>query len=81
MGEIGKRERETQDRVVALFCDKLDYNYLGDWSERPNNRNVEKALLRTWLTRRGYAEAQIARALDVLSCDLGHTGRDLYHDN
>jgi hypothetical protein len=61
MGEIVKCERETQDRVIALFYDKLDYNYLGDWSDRPNNRNVEKALLRAWLTRRGYAKAQIAR--------------------
>src|SRR5690625_1946706 len=34
-----------------------------------------------WLEKQGYSAAQIARAMDVLGQDLGHTGRDLYHDN
>ena len=78
---IGKPERITQQRVIALFRDQLHYEYLGDWSERPDNCCVEQALLRRWLEGRGYGAAQIDRALDVLGRDLGHTGRDLYHDN
>jgi type I restriction enzyme, R subunit len=41
MNEIGKPERNTQNRVIALFCDELDYRYLGDWTDRQNNSNIE----------------------------------------
>lgn len=81
MDDIGKPERVTQNRVIALFRDELEYRCLGDWSERGNNRCVEPSLLKPWLEKQGYSAAQIARALDVLGQDLGHTGRDLYYDN
>lgn len=81
MSDIGKPERATQNRVIALFRDALGYRYLGDWTEREGNRCVEPSLLTAWLEKQGYSEAQIARALDVLGHELGHTGRDLYHDN
>jgi len=81
MNDIGKPERATQDRVIGLFQSGLGYAYLGDWSERGNNRCVEPSLLKPWLEKQGYSAAQIARALDVLGQDLGHTGRDLYYDN
>lgn len=45
MSDIGKPERETQDRVIALFRDVLGCRYLGDWSDR-SNRNVEALLAR-----------------------------------
>lgn len=80
MSDIGKPERKTQKRVIALFRDALGYRYLGDRSECENH-NVEESLLRSWLARRGYREAQINRALDMLGRELGHTGRDLYHDS
>ena len=28
MNNIGKPERATQDRIIALFHDELDYDYL-----------------------------------------------------
>lgn len=34
MNEIGKPERATQDRVVALFHEELGYRCLGDWPGR-----------------------------------------------
>jgi type I restriction enzyme R subunit len=27
---IGKPERHTQNRVIAIFCDELNYRYVGD---------------------------------------------------
>ena len=47
--DIGQRERLTQNRVVALFRDKLSYTYLGNWEEREGNRNIEVDRLRAFL--------------------------------
>ncbi len=30
MTNVGKAERKTQNRVIALFHDELDYDYLGE---------------------------------------------------
>jgi type I restriction enzyme, R subunit len=46
MNVIGKAERVTQNRVIALFRDELKYRYLGDWSDRPDNSNIEEGLLK-----------------------------------
>lgn len=37
MSGVGQVERKTQDRIVKLFSDVLDYTYLGNWHERENN--------------------------------------------
>ena len=66
MSTIGNPERATQDRVIALFRDELNYRYFGDWSERGANNNIEESLLSGYLTRSGYTPAQVSRALDKL---------------
>ena len=53
MTNIGKPERATQNRVIALFRDELDYDCLGNWEEREGNSNIEEDLLTQWLTKRG----------------------------
>ena len=47
MSNVGQIERKTQDRVVELFRDRLDYEYLGNWEYREGNSNVEVQLLDT----------------------------------
>lgn len=66
MSDIGKPEHVTQSRVIALFRDELNYRYLGGWTDRPGNSNIEEGLLRQHLSGAGYSPAQIARALDIL---------------
>ena len=81
MSTIGKPESATQDRVIALFCDELDYDFLGNWRDREGNSNIEEALLTNWLNKRGYSPDQISRALYQLRRDADSQGRDLYHTN
>ena len=44
---VGQIEKKTQERVVKLFREKLRYDYLGDWTDREDNRNIELELLRS----------------------------------
>ena len=77
MLDIGQPERATQQRVIALFRDELRYRYLGDWTDRPNNCNIEEALLTAYLTRSGYSPAQISRTLDRLHTEANNPNRKL----
>ncbi len=51
MSPIGQSERATQNRIIALFRDELRYRYLGDWTDRPDNSNIEEKLLTAYLSR------------------------------
>ena len=51
MNGVGQPERETQNRVIALFRDELGYRYLGDWTDRDGNSNIEEGLLTAYLTQ------------------------------
>lgn len=81
MNPIGKSERETQNRVINLFRDELKYRYLGDWSDREVNSNVEEAILSEWLTKRGCSPAQISRAIHLLKVETSNIQRSLYDNN
>ena len=63
MSSIGQIERVTQNRVVKLFQNELDYRYLGNWEEREDNSNIEEEILTAWLTRKGYSQNLIGKAL------------------
>jgi type I restriction enzyme R subunit len=79
---VGQIERRTQERVVKLFHDVLGYDYLGDWSEREGNRNVEPKYLRAFLKdKQGYEDALIDRALYILEKTAGDTSKSLYDRN
>ncbi|HML53117.1 MAG TPA: HsdR family type I site-specific deoxyribonuclease [Solidesulfovibrio magneticus] len=78
---IGKSERATQDRVIALFRDELGYRYLGDFSDRQGNSNIELPLLEAFLTRSGYTPEQINAATQKLLTEANNHGRSLYANN
>ena len=50
MSTVGQIEKRTQQRVVTLFREQLGYDYLGDWTDREGNANIDRALLPPWLT-------------------------------
>ena len=81
MNHIGQSERATQDRVISLFRNELGYRYLGDWTDRPNNSNIDVGLLTAYLTKSGYSPSQISRALDRLITEAGNPNRSLYDNN
>jgi type I restriction enzyme R subunit len=81
MNHIGKPERATQDRVIALFRDELNYRYLGDWTDRPNNSNIEESLLTDHLRSAGYDDLQISRAIYLLRQEADNHHRSLYDNN
>ncbi len=78
---IGKPERATQNRVIQLFRDELNYRYLGDWHERENNSNIEETLLSEHLTRSGYNAAQISGAIKKLKDAANQHSQNLYNKN
>ena len=66
MSEVGQREIRTQRRVVGFFQEALGYTYLGDWHDRPGNRNVAEVLVTNWLRHRGHDDRIIDKALREL---------------
>ncbi|ADB15817.1 type I site-specific deoxyribonuclease, HsdR family [Pirellula staleyi DSM 6068] len=81
MSTIGAPERETQSRVIQLFCQELGYDYLGDFRDRDGNSNVETTLLEKWLAARGYSPAQISAAIYRLTSEAHHPNRKLMASN
>src|SRR6266513_2146818 len=81
MSTVGQPERATQNRVIALFRDELKYRYLGDWTDRESNTNIEEGLLSAWLIRSGYSPAQINVALHKLRSEVDNHNRTLYGNN
>jgi type I restriction enzyme R subunit len=82
MSTIGQVERKTQQRVVKLFREVLEYDYLGNWSDRDINRNVEAELLRGFLKdQQRYDDLLITRALHLFSKAAGDTSKSLYDRN
>lgn len=81
MTVVGQPERATQNRIIGLFRDRLEWRYLGDWSEREGNSNIEESLLAAWLAKRGHSEEQVSTALHRLRTEANNYNRTLYGNN
>ncbi len=82
MSNVGQLERQTQSRVVNLFQQKLDYDYLGNWEDQERTNGIEVDLLTNWLKSQGVSNVLIQRALRQLdaAAALGE-GKKLYYAN
>ncbi len=78
---VGQIERHVQNRVVKLFQQSLGYEYLGNWQDRPNNRNIEEEYLRAFLLRQRYSDDVITKALFELNKAAGDQSRAPYYVN
>jgi len=81
MSTIDQPERATQKRIIALFRKELGYRYLGDWTDREDNSNIEERLLKDYLARNRYTPAQISAALYKLRTEADNHSRNLYGNN
>jgi type I restriction enzyme R subunit len=80
MSKVGQLERETQNRVVKLFQDKLHYRYLGNWEDREGNSNIEEAILIGFLKKK-YSDNLIGKALYELNKVANNQSKNLYDVN
>ena len=80
MSPVGEKEKRTQERVVAFLRDALGYQYLGDWTQRRNNHNIEKERLIRWLRHRGHDDALIAKVRHELDKAAALSGGDTLYD-
>jgi type I restriction enzyme R subunit len=81
MSTVGQRERLTQSRIVRLFRERLGYIYLGNWEERPDNRNIEENFLREFLKKQKVRDTLINKALYDLNKTAGDQNKSLYDVN
>ena len=81
LSTVGQIERKTQNRVVQLFRERLGYDYLGNWIDRKDNRNIEAGLLRAFLTKQRHDDNLIGRALYLLDKEAGDQSKSLYDRN
>lgn len=77
-------ERATQNRVVKLFQQELEYTPLfgGNLQDRYSNSNIEEGPLRMFLTEtQGYSETLATKAISVLKSESTNYQRKLYFNN
>lgn len=80
--KVGKLERQTQNRVVALMKNELQYRYLGNWEERDNNSNVEEEILSDWLlNKKKYKKNLVSKAIYEFTKATNDQSKSLYDVN
>lgn len=79
---IGEPERSVQNRLLALFKEKLKYEYLGNYEYRTCNRNIEKKLLFDYLmSTQKWSEDEANRAITKLEKEAYCTPQNMQEKN
>lgn len=78
---VGQLERNTQNRVISLFRDRLGYDYLGNWIDREGNTNIEPDLLLQNLLARGISESLAKKAIAQFQHTANNQTLSLYDLN
>ena len=81
MSRLSEPEIVTQKRLINLLSQTMGYDYLGEWKDRENNSNIEEAYLKKNLAKRGYDDAQISRAIELLKRETANSQKNLYQRN
>ncbi|MDR1474699.1 MAG: type I restriction endonuclease subunit R [Endomicrobium sp.] len=83
MAKVNETERKTQERILKLFQNELEYTYYGDLHHQINS-NVMADKLTAWLTSSkggGHSTSLAAKAVDVLIGEAGNLQQGLYKAN
>ncbi len=81
MYTVGKPERESQNRIIQLFKDKLGYTYLGNWEKQERVYPVEEGLLLAYLLQSGYTKTLSEKAISIFMRAVTSISDDLYEAN
>lgn len=79
---IGQPERPVQNRLLALFKEKLKYEYLGNYEYRTCNRNIERKLLFDYLmSTKKWSGDEAKRAIAILEKEAYCTPQNMQEKN
>lgn len=79
---IGEPERSVQNRLLALFKEKLKYEYLGNYEYRTCNRNIERKLLFDYLMNtKKWSGDETKRAIAILEKEAYCTPQNMQEKN
>lgn len=79
---IGEPERPVQNRLLALFKEKLKYEYLGNYEYRTCNRNIERKLLFDCLmSTKKWSGDEAKRAITKLEKEAYCTPQNMQEKN
>ena len=79
---IGEPERSVQNRLVALFKEKLKYEYLGNYEYRTCNRNIERKFLFDYLmSTKKWSKDEAKRAITKLEKEAYCTLQNMQEKN
>lgn len=79
---IGEPEKSVQNRLLALFKEKLKYEYLGNYEYRTCNRNIERKLLFDYLmSTQKWSKDEAKRAITKLEKEAYCTPQNMQEKN
>lgn len=82
MNQIGQTENTTQKRVVQLFQEQLQYEYLDNWYDEPKRKSpIEEKLLKAYLKKQGKKDELIKKVIRKVYDALSMSQQNIYQAN